>query len=100
MGSKKAPKPSPEQVQIQKQQLIQLTELDEEENKRRKQLLNNAAGLRAFKGSVLTRASPSNTAGRAPAPINTSPGTPSGGAGGPAGGSPSPGRSAFRSVLF
>lgn len=63
MSSKKAPKPTAEQVQIQKQQLIQLTQLDEEENRRRKLLLSNSGGVRAFKGSALTRGTPSNTAG-------------------------------------
>ncbi len=63
MAKSKKPKPSPEQIQIQREQLIQITELDDQENKRRKQLLSNAAGLRAFKGSALTRATPSNTAG-------------------------------------
>lgn len=69
MAKSKKAKPTPEQVQIQKQQLVQLTQLDDDENKRRKLLLSNAAGVRAFRGSALTRGTPSNKAGSTP--LNT-----------------------------
>lgn len=86
MSKKKAPKPTAEQQQIQRQQLIQLTELDDDENRRRKQLLSNAAGIRAFKGSALTRAAPSNSAGGTRTPAFAAPR--SSGAGASNGGSP------------
>jgi len=36
--------------------------LDQQENERRKRLLNAAAGIRAFAGAAITRATPGNTA--------------------------------------
>lgn len=47
------------------QQRLQAAALDEEENRRRKKLLSAAQGTRAFRGSSMFRAKPSNTAGAA-----------------------------------
>jgi hypothetical protein len=53
---------------------LEQAELDEEENRRRKQLLAAAAGVRAYAGSPMFRAAPSNTRARparpATAPTN------------------------------
>lgn len=61
MSHAKKPKPTAGQMEIEKAQLVQLTALDDEENKRRKQLLSNAAGIRAYNGSALTRTRATNT---------------------------------------
>lgn len=54
---------SPQDQILQQQKLMQ-AELDAEENRRRKRLLSAAQGIRAFRGSPLFRASPSNSVGR------------------------------------
>lgn len=53
------------QDEIAEQQRLMQADLDEEENRKRKQLLSAAQGIRAYSGSPLFRAAPSNKAGRA-----------------------------------
>jgi hypothetical protein len=68
LDSLKPPKangPTPEQVALERLQAEQLANLDVEENKRRKRLLLAVQGPRAYAGSPLLRAAPSNTAGAA-----------------------------------
>lgn len=75
MSSPSAPKPTQSQLAEEAAQNQASAMLDQQENQRRKRLLNAAAGIRAFSGSALTRAAPSNTAGTAPAaPAPTVPG--------------------------
>lgn len=61
MGAPKAPKPTTAQLQEESDQVQASALLDQQENERRKRLLNAAAGMRVFAGSALTRAAPSNT---------------------------------------
>lgn len=51
-----------EQDAMLAQQRTQAATLDEEENRKRKQFLSNAQGLRSYRGSIFTRSNPSNTA--------------------------------------
>ncbi len=44
-------------------QRTELAELDEEENRRIKKLLTGSRGIRAFRGGLMYRSAPSNTAG-------------------------------------
>lgn len=62
MSSPSAPKPTQQQLDSEAQQLQASALLDQQENERRKRLLNAAAGVRAFAGSAITRAAPSDTA--------------------------------------
>ncbi len=48
---------------ILEQQRLDSAKINDEENKRRKRLLSAAQGVRSYRGSVFSRASPSNTAG-------------------------------------
>lgn len=64
MKPPKAPGQTPEQAAYERLQTESLANLDAEENKRRKRLLLNVQGVRAYTGSPITRAAPSNTAGQ------------------------------------
>lgn len=57
---------------IAEQQKLAQAELDAEENRKRKQMLSSATGIRAYRGSPLFRAAPANTAGRAATAAATS----------------------------
>lgn len=59
------------QEEALEQARIERAQLDEEENRRRKRLFSAAAGARAFRGSPMFRARPSNTAGRASSSAST-----------------------------
>jgi hypothetical protein len=67
LGKPAAPDTSA-QDQLLAQQKEQQAALDDEENRRRKKLLASAQGARAYRGSPLFRAPPSNSAGGA-APV-------------------------------
>jgi hypothetical protein len=70
------------------QQREQQATLDSEENRRRKRLLSAAQGARAYRGSPLFRAPPSNTAGASAAAVPAFIARPgAGGAAGAGGGS-------------
>lgn len=51
------------------QQRVAQAGLDATENRKRKQMLSAATGVRGYRGSSMFRAAPSNTAGTAPAAI-------------------------------
>jgi hypothetical protein len=61
----KAAKPTAAQKALEASQLLQTTKLDATENDRRKRLLSAAQGVRDYRGSPVSRAAPSNTAGSA-----------------------------------
>lgn len=61
----KAPKPTPEQLALEKLQTEQLANLDTQENERRKRLFRAVQGIRAFRGAPILRAAPSDTKGTA-----------------------------------
>lgn len=65
MKTPKAPKPTPEQLALEKLQTEQLANLDTQENERRKRLFRAVQGIRAFRGAPILRAAPSDTAGTA-----------------------------------
>jgi hypothetical protein len=97
VSSPKPPKPTEAQLQQEAEQMQASALLDKQENERRKRLLNAAAGVRAFAGSAITRAAPSDTAVGAPSASQagtagsfvTSQGGSGGGRGGPSvGGKP------------
>lgn len=69
MKSPKAPKPTPEQLALEKLQAEQLANLDTQENERRKRLFRAVQGIRAFRGAPILRAAPSDTAGKANAAV-------------------------------
>jgi hypothetical protein len=66
-GKPKMPKESPEAAVLRQRQIGDLVKLDDEQNIKIKRILNGARGVRAFAGSALTRAAPSNSAGRSAA---------------------------------
>jgi len=59
------PGETPEQRKAREAQAETLASLNDEENRRLKRLLNAAQGLRAFRGSAMSRAAPGNRAGSA-----------------------------------
>lgn len=65
MKAPKAPKPTPEQLALEKLQTEQLANLDTQENERRKRLFRAVQGIRAFRGAPVLRAAPSDTKGTA-----------------------------------
>lgn len=67
MSKPKAPKEDPSTIALRKQQVADSSALDEEENRRVKQLLVGQRGGRFFRGSPMTRAAPGNRAGAGPA---------------------------------
>lgn len=67
-GKPKTPKPTETQKALEKEQVIQTAQLSQQENERRKRLLSAQQGVRAYTGSALFRAAPSNTAGASVAP--------------------------------
>jgi hypothetical protein len=71
----KAPKEDPSTIALREQQLVDLSRLDEEENRRVKELLVGQRGGRFFRGAPSMRARPSDRAG-APG-RSASPGAPS-----------------------
>lgn len=66
MKTPKAPKPTAEQLALEKMQADTLANLNNEENRRRKRLLLAAEGARAYNGSPLVRRAPSDKPGAAP----------------------------------
>jgi hypothetical protein len=66
VSSPSPPQPTQAQVESENQQLQASALLDQQENERRKRLLNAAAGVRAFAGSAIGRAAPSNTSAGGP----------------------------------
>lgn len=65
MKAPKTPKPTPEQLALEKLQTEQLANLDTQENERRKRLFRAVQGIRAFRGAPILRAAPSDTKGTA-----------------------------------
>lgn len=87
MKSPGKPKEAPEVKALRERQVQDLARLDEQENLKIKRMLNASRGSRMFAGSVLSRAAPSNTAGKPLyAPRGTGGGGVSGGARAPYGG--------------
>ena len=68
-GKPKPPGVTQDQLDLEAMQKEQVAKLDAAENERRKRLLNAAQGIRAYAGSPIFRAGPSDTAGAAPAAI-------------------------------
>lgn len=62
-SSPKQPAITQDQLDLEAMQKTTSAKLDAQENDRRKRLLNAAEGVRAYGGSPLFRARPSNTAG-------------------------------------
>ena len=62
-GKPKAPKPTAEQKALEKDQIVQMSQLNQQENERRKRLLAAQQGIRAYTGSALFRAAPGDRAG-------------------------------------
>lgn len=59
----KAPAEDPSTIALRERQVADLSKLDEDENRRLKTLMTATRGSRMFRGSPVTRARPSNTAG-------------------------------------
>lgn len=62
MKKPKAPKEDPSTILMRERQVADLSRLDEEENRRVKQLLVSQRGGRFFRGSPMLRARPSDSA--------------------------------------
>lgn len=62
--SPKTPKEAPEAAVLRARQVSDLAKLDEQQNIKIKRMLNASRGARMFQGSAISRAAPSNSAGR------------------------------------
>lgn len=65
----KAPETPPEVIEERKRQAVEIAKLSEDENRRLKRLLSASQGLRAFRGSALSRTAPGNKSGGAVASL-------------------------------
>ncbi len=81
-----APGETPEQAAMRAQQAEMLAKLNDEQNRKLKRLLSAASGMRAFRGSALSRGTPGNRAGTGIASLIDTGGSSSGSAGAAAGG--------------
>lgn len=67
MGSSGSSAPTAQQTELETQQANQQATLDQQENDRRKRLLQATQGTRVFRGSALSTAAGTNTASNAAA---------------------------------
>lgn len=77
-GAPEVPGESPESIAARQQQEEALAMLNDEQNRKLKRLLSAAQGIRAFRGSVISRGMPGNRAGSGGGIFNSSGGGDSG----------------------